>query len=144
MKKAILKIAALGLFAAAIVAAPMASHAQDATNTPAASAPAKKGKKTGALTYTGKVSAVDTNAMTLTVGKRTLVITSETKITKDTQPATLADAVVGQTAAGSYTKGADGKLTATTVELSTKAAGTKKKKKAAAGNTGGTANSAAN
>jgi hypothetical protein len=131
MKNTILKITALGLFAAAIIATPIASHAQDAT-TPAAATTAKKAKKTAAVAYTGKVSAVDTNAMTLTVGKHTLDINSETKITKNGQPATLADATVGETATGSYKKGTDGKLTATTVDYSTKVA---KKKKAAASTT---------
>jgi hypothetical protein len=144
MKNTILKITALGLFAAAILATPMISHAQ-ATTAPAASATTKKAKKaTGSVAYTGKVSAVDTNAMTLTVGKHTLVITSETKITKDGQPATLADVTVGEKAMGSYKTGTDGKLTATTIDYSTKAAGAKTKKKAAAGSPGGTTNSAAN
>lgn len=133
MKNTILKITALGLFAAAIVSTSMISRAQDATNAPANTAPAKKAKKTGSVAFTGKVSAVDTNAMTLTVGKHTLDITSETKITKDGQPATLADATVGEKAMGSYKTGTDGKLTATTVDCSTKAA--KKKKPAAASTT---------
>jgi hypothetical protein len=137
MKNTILKITALGLFAAAIVATPIVSRAQDATNAPAAAAPVKKAKKTTAVTFSGKVTAVDTNAMTLTVGKHTFDITSETKITKDGQPATLADATVGEKATGSYKTVKDGKLSATTVDYSTKAA---KKKKTAAGSTTSTTN----
>jgi hypothetical protein len=135
MKKTFLKITALGLFAAAVVATPAIAFGQDATNAPATSdqaAPVKKNKKSGALAFNGKVSAVDTNAMTFTVGKHTFDVTSETKITKEGQPATLADATVGETASGTYKKGADGKLTAATVSYSTKAT-TKKKKKTAAG-----------
>ena len=135
MMKNILKIS---LFAAAIVAAPALSRAQDAaTNAPAvtrapapapdqaAPAPAKP-KKQG-LVFRGTVSAVDTNAMTLTVETRTFDITSDTKITKDGQPATLGDGVVGQPVSGAYKKGDDGKLDATTIRF-----GAKKKKEAAA------------
>ena len=139
MKKAILKITILSLFAAAFVAAPLAAHAQVATNTTAATATGKKAKKSGALvTSTGKVSAVDTNALTLTVGKHVLGITSETKITKDGQPATLADAIVGEAVSCSYKKDAAGKLIAMTVSYTTKAAGTKKKKQLSTGGTGAT------
>lgn len=133
MKKAILKITILSLFAAAFVAAPVVAHAQVSTNTTAATATGKKARKTGALvTFTGKVSAVDTNAMTLTVGKHVMDITSETKITADGKPATLADTTVGETASGTYKKDA-GKLSAATVSYTTKVAGTKKKKQATAG-----------
>jgi hypothetical protein len=131
MKRTI--ITALSLFAAAIVAAPAVTHAQDATNAPAASdqaAPVKH-KKHDLTPFHGKLSAIDTNAMTLTVGERTFEITSDTKITKDGQPAVLADGVAGEMAGGAYKKGADGKLSATTVSFGAKAAGEKKKKKTA-------------
>jgi negative regulator of sigma E activity len=133
MKKIILKITALSLFAAAVVAAPTPIRAQDgATNAPAAAsdqpAPAKH-KKHDHAAFNGKLTAVDTNAMTLTVGTRTFEITSETKITKDTLPATLEDGVVGETAAGTYKKSADGKLTATSIRFGANADGEKKKKK---------------
>jgi hypothetical protein len=126
MKRAILKITALSLFAAAIVAAPTVTRAQDATNAPAMSG---KHKKHDVTPFHGKLSAIDTNAMTLTVGERTFEITSETKITKDGQPAVLSDGVVGEMAGGAYKKGSDGKLEATTVSFGTKAPGEKKKKK---------------
>jgi hypothetical protein len=133
MMKNILKIS---LFAAAIVAAPALSRAQD-TNapTPPAAAPAApdqttpapaKPKKHG-LVFRGTVSAIDTNAMTLTVETRTFDITSDTRITKDGQPATLSDGVVGEPVSGAYKKGDDDKLDATTVRF-----GAKKKKEAAA------------
>jgi len=135
--KNILKIS---LFAAAIVAAPVLSRAQDTTTpaspvaapaAPAAApdqatpAPAKP-KKQG-LVFRGTISTIDTNAMTLTVETRTFDITSDTKITKDGQPATLIDGVVGEPVSGAYKKGDDGKLNATTVRF-----GAKKKKEAAA------------
>jgi len=133
MKKSILKITACTLFAAAIVAAPSLSLAQDdATNAPAVTpdqttpAPAKKHK---GLVFKGTVGAIDTNAMTLTVETRTFVITSDTKIMKNGQPATLSDGVVGQPVSGAYKTGDDGKLDATTVRF-----GAKKKKEAAPAN----------
>ncbi|MGH7952065.1 MAG: hypothetical protein ACREFE_09125, partial [Limisphaerales bacterium] len=91
MKRTVLKITACALFASAIIVAPALSRAQD-TNTPAASAPVKHKRST--LPFHGKLSAVDTNAMTLTVGQRTFEISSKTKIVKDGQPATLSDGVV--------------------------------------------------
>jgi hypothetical protein len=134
MKKTILNLTALSLFAAAMVAAPVTAPAQDAaTNAPAAAAdqtaPAKhKSKKHETVPFNGKISAIDTKAMTLTVGKRTFEITSETKITKDTLPATLAEGVVGEPVGGAYKKGADGKLTATSIHFGSKSEGEKKKK----------------
>jgi hypothetical protein len=117
MKKQIVKLT-LSLFATAIIAAPVISCAQDtSTNTPAApaqTAPAKPKKHEG-LVFHGAVSAVDTKAMTLTVGKRTFEVTSATKITKNGQPATLSDIAVGDQVGGAYKKTDDGKLTATTI-----------------------------
>ena len=142
MKRTILKITALSLFAAAIVAAPAITRAQDATNAPASDQPAPvKHKKHDMTPFHGKLSAIDTNAMTLTVGERTFEITSETKITKDGQPAVLADGVVGEMAGGAYKKGADGKLDATTVSFGEKK---KKKKSANPDSTGSGTNSMAN
>jgi len=117
MKRQILKITTLSLFAAAILAAPTLSLAQDtSTNAPAASTPKHK----HGLPFRGAVSALDANAMTLTVGKLTVQVTSETKITKDGKPAMLADGVVGEPASGYYKKDADGKLNATTIHFGSK------------------------
>ena len=142
MKTTILKITALSLFAAAIVATPTITRAQDATNAPAMSGQETpvKHKKHDTVPFHGKLSAIDKNAMTLTVGERTFEITSDTKITKDGKPATLADGVVGEMAGGAYKKGADGKLTATTVSFGAKAA----KKKTNPDSTGSSTNSATN
>jgi hypothetical protein len=146
MKRTILKITALSLFAAAIVAAPAVARAQDATNAPAMSGQETpvKHKKHDVMPFRGKLSAIDTNAMTLTVGERTFEITSETKITKDGQPATLADGVVGEMAGGAYKKGADGELSATSVHFGLKSAGKTKKTTANPDNTGSSTNSATN
>jgi hypothetical protein len=117
MKRQVLKITILSLLAAAIVATPALSRAQDtSTNAPAASTPKHK----HGAPFHGTVSAMDTNAMTVTVGKLTVQVTSETKITKNGKPATLTDGVVGEPASGYYKKDADGKLNATTIHFGSK------------------------
>ena len=135
MKKIILKITILSFIAVAFVGAPLAARAQATTNATATTTTGKKAKKTALLIFAGKVSVIDTNAMMLTVGKHVLNITSETKITKDGQPATLADATVGESASGTYRKETDGKLTALTVSYTTKPVGSKKKKQLSMGST---------
>lgn len=118
MKK---NIALFALAAAALMAAPAIACAQDTanTNSPAATAPAHK--KHG-LPFHGKVTAIDAAAATVTVGTQTYNITSETKVTKDGNPATLADFAVGDTVAGAYKKVGD-KMNATVFH-----SGAKKKK----------------
>jgi hypothetical protein len=127
MKKMILKITAVSLFAATLAFLPTTLCAQD-TNTPAMSDMPVKHKKHEVLPFHGKLAAVDTNAMTLTVGTRTFEITSDTKISKADKPATLADGVVGEMVGGAYKKGTDGKLTATSIRFGLKSEVKKKKK----------------
>lgn len=138
MKQITTKITLPLLIAAGLVALPALLRADDgsapaaapaatpATPPPApAPAPAKHGKH--GLTFKGSVEGIDTNAMTLTVGSRTFQITSATRITKDGQPAILADGVVGEPVSGSY-KAAEGgtNLNAVAVHFGAKA---KRKKK---------------
>jgi hypothetical protein len=113
------------IVAAALVALPSVSRAEASTNTPPATAPAKK----HGAPFHGKVAAVDTAAATVTVGTLTINITSETKITKDGKPATLSDIVVGETVGGSYKKDDAGKLNAATLRVGEKAPKADKKKK---------------
>lgn len=122
MKKMILKTTVLSLLAAAIVAAPASVLAQaaDTNNPPAVKSETQKVRKHDHSVFRGKLTAVDKDAMTLTVGKRTFAITSATKITKNGQPATLADGVVGEKVAGTYKKGEDGKLTAISIRFGDK------------------------
>jgi hypothetical protein len=119
MTKKIAKITTLCLFAAALVAMPVLSSAQD-NNAPASpnqTAPAKP-KKHSNPPFHGKLSAVDMSAKTLTAGTLTLQITPDTRITKDgRQPATLSDGKVGQPISGSYKKTDDGKLNVVTVRF---------------------------
>jgi hypothetical protein len=128
MKKHILTITALSLFAAAIVAMPVSAQAQDPTSTNAPAAPVKH-KKHDTVPFHGKLSAIDAKAMTLTVSERTFEITSDTKITKDGKLATLADGVTGEMVGGAYKKDATGKLIATSIHFGGKADGEKKHKK---------------
>lgn len=121
MKTSLLKIAAITLFAAAIAGAPALSRAADKAT------PEKKDKAAGEKFY-GPVTAVDTNAMTFTVGEQTFLVTSKSVLTKNDKPATIADAVTGEVARGSYTKSADGKLEVAKVRFG---------KKSAAGKAGG-------
>lgn len=124
MKKTILKATLFSLLAAALITLPAVSRAQDqtATNAPStAPAPAKK------LPFHGKAAAVDTAAMTVTVGTLVINVTSETKISKDGKPATLEDIKVGDVVSGSYKKDDEGKLNASMIRD-----GIKKKKKPAA------------
>jgi len=114
MKK---QIALFALVASALVAVPAASYAQDATNQPAATAPAAK--KHG-VPFHGKLAAVDATAGTITVGKMTISVTADTKITKDGNTAKLADFTVGDQVAGAYKKDGD-KLTATMLHTGEKA-----------------------
>jgi hypothetical protein len=112
MKNNITKIALLGLLAAALIVVPSVTRAQETSTNgaPAATAPKKHG---GGIT--GNVAAVDTAAMTITVGSTTVVITSETKISKDGKPATLSDIAVGDHVNCSGKKDDAGKFNATKI-----------------------------
>ncbi|HEY1661983.1 MAG TPA: hypothetical protein VGI03_06150 [Verrucomicrobiae bacterium] len=123
MKKHLAKMTLMGICAAAIFVAPALSRAQDtSTNAPATSATAPHKKHTS-LPFHGNLAAVDTNAMTLTVGSMTFQVTSKTKITKDGQPAELGDGVVGQPVSGAYRKTEDA-TNATTIHFGAKMAAT--------------------
>ena len=120
MNMKIAKTAILTLLASAIVAMPATSRAQDnSTNAPIPSAPSStppvKPKKSSSLVVSGKASEVDTNAMTLTVGKHMFAVTSETRITKEGKPAVLSDIAVGDKVGIAYKKTADGKFNAATI-----------------------------
>lgn len=136
MKIIILKITAVSLFAAALLAAPATGRAAEKTNAPAAGeATAKHKNSSDVVPFHGKLAAVDTAAMTIKVGERTFEITSATKITKDGLPATLADGKVGDQVGGAYKRPAastDKKLIATSIRFGAKAESEKptaKKKK---------------
>src|SRR5665213_901629 len=97
MKKHIKLIALFSVVTAALIVLPAISRAQDASDSQ--TTPAAKNK---ALPFRGKVTAVDTNAMTLTVTMLNCSITCEYEIAKAGQPATLPEIACGGGARGSY------------------------------------------
>jgi hypothetical protein len=119
MKNKLATLTCFAFLAAALVATPALSRAADSTNAPAAENPVPK--KHG-LPFHGKVASVDPAAMTFTVGAMTIAITSQTKISKEGQPAVFADITAGAMVRGSYKKDDAGKLNATVVKIG----GTKK------------------
>jgi Domain of unknown function (DUF5666) len=121
MKKQIAIIA----LAAAFVAAPSVIKAQDAAKPDAAAATTPAKKKAGNAVH-GAVAAVDATANTVTVGTKTYSITSDTKITKNKEAATIADITVGENVSISFKKGDGDKLNATAIRIGE----AKKKKKA--------------
>lgn len=121
MKKYIAQITVLSLLASGMLVMPAAAQAQDANaNVPSNQTITHKSKRHNVIPFRGKVGAVDTKAMTLTVGKRTFQVTSDTKILRDGQPATLADGMAGEPARGAYKKTDDGKLVALSVHFGSK------------------------
>jgi hypothetical protein len=114
MNKSILKFGLLALLAVAMTGTPVMLRAQNATT----NAPAKKPSRT--IPFRGKLAAVDNSEKTITVGKETIQITSETRISKAGKPATFQDGAVGDEVAGSYKKDADGKLNALSLRFGPK------------------------
>jgi len=127
MKKSILRTGFAGLLVLALTASPTLLLAQTNTN----KAPAEKKattkdateKKAAAGPFHGKLAALDKTAKTITVGKRTFHVTSETKIHKAGKPATLEEGVVGEEVSGYVKPTDDGKLVATTVNFGPKTEG---------------------
>ena len=70
--------------------------------------PAKKKQTSGP--FHGKLAALDRQAATITVGKRTFQVVASTKITKAGKAATLNDGVLGETASGYFRMNEEGKL----------------------------------
>jgi hypothetical protein len=114
MIKSIGKISLAGILLALAVGVPLSVSAQDQTPPATSGTPAAPAKPK-AIPFKGKLVAVDKTAMTVTVGKRTFEVTSETKVFKDGKPATLDDGVVGGRVTGSYLKTDDGKLKAKSI-----------------------------
>ncbi len=140
MLRTILKTGALSLLVAAIAGVPLQLLAQT-TNKAAAdkkagvekkAAPDKKepaAKKASAHPFHGKLAGVDMVAKTIKLGKSTYQVTSETKITKDGKPATLADGVVGEEVGGYAKPLEDGKMVATSLRFGPKPESGAEKKK---------------
>ena len=127
MKKFVIQLSLLAFLSGAVATLPVQSLAQSTNKTPAekkATAQSNDSTKTEKTTkagpFHGKLAAVDKVAKTITVGKRTFEITSETKIKKAGKPATLEDGTPGEMVSGYVKPTADGKLIATTVNFGPK------------------------
>jgi len=114
-------LAACVLCASPAFAKDKKSPAPEASASPAASAAATD-KPARPIPYHGKVVSVDATAKTFTVGKRTMKVTDETKITKEGAATTMADIVADEQVRGSYWKKEDGTLEAKSVKLGAKSA----------------------
>ena len=112
------QLALFSLITAALIATPAVINAQENTPTPP---PARKHEKRGATPFHGKISAVDAKASTLSIGQMTIHVASDTKITKDGKPATLADIVVGDKVSGNYKKDEAGTMNAASLHVGEKA-----------------------
>jgi len=104
-----------------VTSTPFLSHAADAPATAPTTAPSEAGVQR----FYGAITAVDTKANTFVVDGQTYTVVGESQMTKaaDNSQATLADAVVGEPARGSYTKAADGTLRVTKVRFGKKTGG---------------------
>ena len=71
--------------------------------------------------FNGKLASVDKVAKTITIGKSTYQMTSETIITKAGKPATLEDGVIGEEASGYAKPGENGKMNMTKLRFGPKA-----------------------
>src|SRR5437588_688971 len=99
-----------------------ASGSYRATGAAFESHTATKPDAPGPAKFYGAVSAVDTKAMTFTIDNQVYNVVAETQMTKaaDNSKATLADAIVGEPARGTYTRSDDGKLNVTKVRFGKK------------------------
>jgi hypothetical protein len=124
MKPILLRFSTTLLLAAALTTVPLLLTAQTTNNKTAASKTVETEKPAKGGPFHGKLAAIDKVAKTITVGKRSFQITSETKLRKAGKPATFEDAVVGETVSGYVKPAADGKLVATTVNFGAKTTAT--------------------
>jgi Domain of unknown function (DUF5666) len=122
MLKYLIRVSVLGFLSFAIAGQPFGALAQTTNRALAKPDTEKKegAKKAVAGPFRGKLAAMDKTAKTLTVGKRSFQVTSETKILKAGKPATFEDGVVGEEVSGYVKPNEDGKLVATKVNFGPK------------------------
>ena len=123
----IIKIGELGLLTVVLFSAPDNLIAQSTNEAGSISKGVhgtnqvtKTEKKPVAGPFHGKLLGLDKNAKTITVGKRTFQITSETKIKKAGKPAILSEGVVGEPVSGYVKPIAEGKWVAVSVNFGPK------------------------
>jgi hypothetical protein len=108
--------------AALILGVPSGAPAKEKkTETANPEASASRGAQAKLSPYRGRVGSVDASAKTFTVGKRTIKVTDQTKITKEGADATVVDIIAGERVSGSYWKKDDGSLEAKNVKVGAKA-----------------------
>src|SRR4051795_10908724 len=148
MKIRQLHTSALAILALVLCSSALTARAADdgavtagATTKPSASASTQPADEGGPLKFYGTISAVDPQAKTFIVDNQTYTVVAESHMTKaaDDSMATIADAVVGEPARGTYTKTSDGKLNVTKVRFGKKTGG---KAGGAGGKSGGKKKSA--
>jgi hypothetical protein len=124
------EITLVSLLTMALMGMAVSTRAEDQKSAPTPAVPAPHRDK---IPFHGKLAAVDKTAMTITLegkeAQRVFQITSDTKITKTGNPATLDDAVVGEEVGGNYKKTDDGKLETLSVRFGPKPEGEKPAKK---------------
>jgi len=137
MIKHLLKFGALSLVALAFGSLPLQVSAQTTNKasgdkkTATTTKDSKGTKKPSGHPFHGNLASVDKVAKTITLGKSTYRITSETKIMKAGKPATLEDGVIGEEVGG-YAKPNDaGVMVATSVRFGAKPAASPADKKTA-------------
>jgi hypothetical protein len=140
MTASFIKKSLAALLATAFVAATACVQAQESSAAPAGTnAPAVSHPKKERTVWSGTLSAVDKTAMTVTIKKKevekTFQVTSETKIHKAGEPATLEDGVIGEDASVSYRKTTDTNAVPKAVSLRFGAAEKKKSEQPASSNT---------
>jgi Cu/Ag efflux protein CusF len=119
MKSSLLKSALVAVVGLALCA-PVALHAQAATTTTASTTSTTTTvAKVKKISYTGVIKSIDTAANSITVtctkGDMTFAVTPMTKITSNKAPAKLTDITMGEKVTGSFTKDADGTMTAASI-----------------------------
>ena len=115
--KLLSKIILSGLIAATFISAPAVVGAESTNKAPAVE---KKNGEKKAHAFHGKLAAVDKAAKSITIGKSTYYITSETRIKKDGKDATLDDASVGEQASGYAKPMEGGKMAASSLNIGAK------------------------
>ena len=117
MIKSTVKLSWLGLTVLALAALPLgaAEQAEKGEVKKEAAPPVSKAERTGvAVPFHGTLTA-KTDA-SISIKERVFEVTSETKITKDGKPATLAEGEIGKPVSGQYRK-LEGKLVAKLIHL---------------------------
>jgi hypothetical protein len=122
MKHIFLSSALVAVLGFALASAPVTAQAQSTNAAPSApTAPAKAKAKAAKNQYKGTITAIDASSITVKTASSslTLAVASTTLFqfgtAKKNTPATAADFAVNDAVTGSYTKAADGTMTAVTV-----------------------------